>query len=123
MPNQLTSALSVSVPTAGNTEILRIPTVGMERLFVQFDVATNNLDAFRILAKAHPSATATLLYSLAADYTVPAGLLVGASGDLTTVAAAASGWFIMDVRGVYEVQLQASATGGAAAVSIYAGAQ
>jgi len=114
---------AVSVAAAGNTTILQLRVDGMERLFVQFDVATNNLDAFLIKAKAHPDATAATLYSAAGDFTAPIGLLLGSSGDLTAVAAGSSGWFVMDVRGLHEVTIQASATGGAAAVTVYAGGQ
>jgi hypothetical protein len=117
------SNVGVSVAASGNTTLLQIPVSGLERIFVQFDVTTNNLDAFLIRARASLDATTTTLYSVAADYTSPAGLMVGASGDLTTVAAAASGWFIMDVRGLYDVTIQASASGGAATVTIYAGGQ
>jgi len=123
-PNVRFSANSaVSVAAAGNTTILQQRVDGLERLFVQFDVATNNLDAFLIKAKAHPDATAVTLYSTATDFTAPAGLLLGASGDLTAVAAAGSGWFVLDVRGLHEVTVQASASGGAAAVTVYAGGQ
>lgn len=124
MAQQFYQTASFAVPAAGNTTVLTIPLgATQERLFVQFDVAAFALDAFRILARSHPSATATLLYSLAADYAAPTGILVGASGDLTTVAAAGSGWFILDVRGLYEVTVQASANGGTALVTMYAGAQ
>ena len=117
------SNLSVSVATSGNTELLNIPVYGLEQLFVQFDVTTNNLDAFIIKARASQDATAVTLYSTSGNYTSPVGLLIGVSSDLTAVAAAASGWFLMDVRGLWDVVIQASATGGAATVSIYAGGQ
>jgi hypothetical protein len=47
--------------------------------------------------------------------------MIKASGDLTGVAAAGSGWFVMDVRGLFEVNVLASAAVDSAAVSIYAG--
>lgn len=117
------SNLDVSVAVSGNTTLIQLPVNGLERICVQFTVATNNLDAFLIQARASQDATAATLYSAAADFTSPTGLLVGASGDLTTVAAAGSGWFIMDVRGLWDVTILASATGGAAVVDIYAGGQ
>lgn len=115
--------LAVSVPASGNTTLLQIPVRGLERIFVQFDVSSFNLDAFIIGARCSEDAATSTLYSSAGSYTSPTGLLIGASGDLTAVAAAGSGWFIMDVRGLFEVTIQASATGGTAAVSIYAGGQ
>jgi hypothetical protein len=46
--------------------------------------------------------------------------MVGASGDLTTLAAASTGWFILDTRGLARVKVLASGN-GAATVTIYAG--
>lgn len=114
---------AVTVPAASNTTILQLPVSGLERIVVQFAVATQALDAFLIKAKAHPDASDITLYSAAADFTTPAGLLLGASGDLTTVAAAGTGWFIMDVRGLHEVTIQASGAVDSAVVTAYAGGQ
>jgi hypothetical protein len=114
---------AVSVAGTGNTTLLHVPCAGLERIFVQFSVTTQALDAFLIQAKASADATLTTLYSAAADFTAPTGLLVGASGDLTTTAAAASGWFILDVRGLFEVKVLASAALDSAAVSVYMGGQ
>lgn len=115
------SNLAVSVPASGNTTLLQIPVAGLERIFVQFDVTLFNLDAFLIRGRCSADATTTTLYSTTGQFTTPTGLLIAASGDLTGVAASASGWFLMDVRGLWDVTIQASATGGTAAVSIYAG--
>lgn len=117
------SASAVSCPATGNTALLTIATAGLERIFVQVSVATQALDAFLVQARCSADATLTTLYSAAADFTVPAGLMVGASGDLTTLAAAGSGWFIMDVRGLYEVKLLASGAVDSAAVTVFVGGQ
>jgi len=118
-----TKNLDVSVAASGNTTLLTMVVAGLERIFVQFSVATNALDAFAISAKAHPLATAATLYSTAGSFTSPTGLLLGASGDLTAVAAGSSGWFVMDVHGLHEVSVTASASVGAAVLQVYAGGQ
>jgi len=48
-------------------------------------------------------------FSATGDYTSPTGILIGCSGDLTGLAAAATGWFILDCRGLDKLQVQASA--------------
>lgn len=115
------SNLALAVPASGNTTLLEIPVKGLERIFVQFDVTSNAFDAFIISARASRDASYAVLYNAAGDFLVPQGLLLGASGDLTTQAVG-SGWFIMDVRGLNEVKVEASGN-GASTVSIYAGGQ
>lgn len=118
-----TEALAVSVAATGNTILKEFPVAGYSRIFVEFTVATNALDAFIISARSHIDAAFTTLYSASADYTTPTGLLVGTSSDLTSVSAGSSGWFIMDVASLDTVRIQASASGGTAIVSIYVGGQ
>lgn len=115
------SNTAVSVPAAGNTQLLAVNVQRISRIFVQFSVATQNLDAFIIQIQDHPSGALQTIASVAGDYTAPKGLLVGTSGDLTTVAAAGSGWFILDTTGLYAVVISASAAVDSAAVTIYAG--
>jgi hypothetical protein len=117
------SASAVACPATGNTALLTISTAGLERLFVQISVATQALDAFLIQGRAASGASFVTLFSAAGDFTSPAGLMVDASGDLTTLAASGTGWFVMDVRGLYEVKLLASGAVDSAAVTVYAGAQ
>lgn len=115
---------AVAVAQAGNTTLLDLDVRELDRIFVQFDVTGQALDAFIVQASAHRDATPTSLASAAAHYTGAGSgsLIVGASGDLTTVAAAASGWFIMDVRGLTRVQILASSGNVAGStVTIYAG--
>jgi hypothetical protein len=114
------SNAAVSCPASGNTELLKLPVVGITRIFVQLSVATQALDAFIIAGKAHPDATAVTIASAAADFTSPADPIVDASGDLTTIAAAGTGWFIMNVAGFYQITISASGAVNNAAVTIYA---
>jgi hypothetical protein len=122
-PHSASSAGPVAVPAAGNTALATISCANHERLFVQFSVATQALDAFLVQARCSADASFATLYSAGADFTSPSGLLVDASGDLTAVAAAGTGWFVMDVRGLYEVKLLASAAVDSAAVTVFAGGQ
>lgn len=115
------SNLALSVPTAGNTTLLDLNVSDIERIYVQIAPTTNGFDAFAIQIAPHVAGAYVTIASAAGDYTSPTGLLVGTSGDLTTLAAAATGWFIMDTRGLARVKVTASATGGAATVSSYAG--
>ena len=115
------SNASLSVPAAGNTPLLDLDVRGVERIYVQVTPTTNGFDAFTIAIKPQANGAYSTIASVAADYTSPSGLLVGASGDLTTLAAATTGWFILDVRGIFMVRVQASGSGGASTVSIYAG--
>lgn len=112
----------IAVPQAGNTTILEMNVKGLERLFAEIAVTVQALDAFRVDARAHEDGSYQTLYSTAANYTSPAGLLVGASGDLTVQAAGTSGWLILDVRGMESLRLQASSGNAAGStVAVYAG--
>lgn len=102
--------LAVVLPSASNAVILELPVDGLTSIGVQVDVTVRALDAFIIKGKFHASGAFVTLYSAAVDYTSPAGLLIGASGDLTAQGAATTGWFTMDVRGLYAVQVLASGT-------------
>lgn len=113
--------LAVAVPAAGNTTLATIQVSGVDRIFAQFVLTGFAFDVFRISAKPHTDAAMSLFYSAAAAFTGPQGLIVGASGDLTTLAAASTGWFIMDTRGLESVLVEASANGGTAAVDVYIG--
>ena len=86
---------------------------------MHLDVTVQALDAFVIQAQFHPGAAFDTLYSAAADFTTPIGILVAASGDLTAQAVGA-GWFIMDVAGISAVRVLASGAIDGALVSIFA---
>jgi hypothetical protein len=115
------SNLNVNVAVGGLTDLIVIQTLGFVRLFVEISVATNNFDQFIVKGKSNMDAPAVTLYSLATDYTSPTGILVGTSGDLTTQVAGTTGWLILDVRGISEITLQASAAVGVAVAQVYAG--
>lgn len=114
-------ALTKSSATLVNTTLDHIiSTSGIERLFIQITVAVAALTGFAVKGKSHPDAANVTLYSAASDYTLPAGLIVGASGDLTTQAVGALGWLILDVRSLDSVTITAT-SGGTATVALFAG--
>lgn len=112
---------AVTVAQSGNTTLLDLDVSGLERLAVQLAVTGQALDAFLVQATP-PDGTLATYFSAAADFTSPAGLIIDASGDLTVLAAAATGWFVMDVRGLSKVKILASSGNIAGStVSAYAG--
>lgn len=113
----------VTVPAAGTTTLCTFDVNFVERLCVEIGVATQALDAFAIQARLHSGGSFITLFSAAGDFTSPAGILTGASGDLTTLAAGATGWFILDCLGFDQVRLTASAAANNAAVTVRAGAE
>lgn len=121
--HEFTASNVVTVPAAASTTLLILPVTGITRIFVQISVATQALDGFTILAKAHKDATDITLFSTAAHYTSPSDPMVNASGDMTTTAASGTGWFVMNTFGLYEVTIKASAAVDSAAVTIYASGQ
>ena len=113
----------VTVPGTGNTTLCTLDVNFVERLCVEVGVATQALDVFQIQARMHSGGNFITLFSSAGHFTSPAGILIGASGDLTTLAAGATGWFILDCLGFDQVRLVASAAANNAAVTIRAGAE
>lgn len=122
MESTYVANLNVAVAQAGETKLLTLLTLELDRIFIHIDVVGQALDGFLVKGKAHPSAPEDTLYSLPTDYTSPRGLVAGASGDLTTLAAAASGWLLLDVKGFYEISIYASSANPAgSSVSLFAG--
>lgn len=115
-------SIDVSVAVSGLTTILEVQVQSLSRMFIEVLPVTNNLDAFQVQVRANQSGNYITLLSAAGDFTAPTGILAGASGDLTTLAAAATGWLLLDVFGFEAIRLQASATGGVSTVTVHAGA-
>ena len=108
------------IPAAGNTVLLDLTVAGLAHLGVEVKPTVNDLDGFLVEVKFNPDADWVTLTS--AITSTPAGLILAASSTLATLAAAATGWFIMDVRGLYGVRVSASGSvADTTAVSTYAG--
>ena len=114
--------LLVAVPQTGNTEVGRILVEGCDRLAAEVLVAGQALDAFVVKGKCTKDGADITLFSAALDYTTPAGIVIDASGDLTSQAVG-TGWLVLDVRGFYDISLHASSGNVAGStVSIHASA-
>ena len=101
--------LAVAVPAAGNTDLLEIIVARVSVLGVEVLPTVQALDAFIVQGKFHQSGAYVTLFSLATDFTTPAGIVLDASGDLTIQAAGSTGWLVLDVSALYAVKIQASA--------------
>ena len=114
----LASNVVAAIPAAGNTDLLEVLTDNVERLAVEIVLTTQAFDAFIMLARIHPdSAYVTITNAITA---VPGGVVLAASGTLATLAAATTGWALLDVRPFFSVKFQASAVVDGANVTIRA---
>lgn len=90
------------------TSLLQVNVAGYEKLTVSVDVTGQALDQFVIKGRNHGNGSLMTLFSAAGDFTSPAGIVVDASGDLTTQAAASSGWVVLDVSGWDKIEVLAA---------------
>lgn len=119
LPNRVMAYnLQVAVAQSGNTDLLEVVVDSVAVLGIDIAVTTNALDAFIIQGKMSPNTAYQTLYNAAADFTSPFGAVIDASGDLTTLAAAGSGWVLLNVLGFYSIKVQASCASGAGVVDI-----
>ncbi len=135
VPNISTGGAPFSVPgstqgTEANADVDQvletIATIDVShaaKLGVEIALTGQNFDQFSIQARFHGSGSYQTLFDAAADFLSPSGVLIGASGDLTTIAAAASGWFLMDVGAIESIRLQAACAADNGATTCYWSAQ
>ncbi len=71
--------------------------------------AAIKFDAFEIQTSSDGGANFETEHSTSGDFTGPTEALIGTSGDLTALAANARGWFRLDVQGIDQIRVQASA--------------
>lgn len=109
-PLLFAKSVATAIPAAGLTDIMEIPTLGLKNIGVEFDVATNDLDQFVVYAKFHPDDVFHSLYTAIDATPTESPLVIAASGTLASQAAGSSGWFIMDVRGIYAIKIAVSGT-------------
>jgi len=112
------SDADVTIAVAGTTTLAEIDTIGISKILVEVFNRTGGgaLDAFTIQGQAAPDAGATLsiprtLASIATDYTAPAATdhVKIASGDLTVLAANASGFVELECQAYNKITILASA--------------
>lgn len=117
----------VTIPATGNTELITYDVLGLTRLTVEISVSTQNLDAFIVEVRTHPSGSFNVIGNSSIDYVSPIGLIVGAetysaanarlTGDLTAIVAGGRGLLVVDVTGLDRVRLSASAAVDSASVT------
>lgn len=92
-------------------DVARITVRDQDALFLSFLVGTANLTAFTVSFRLSPSGDDFVVASASGHYTSPTGVVLGASGDLTTAAAGSTvHWLKLDVRGVESVLIRAAGT-------------
>ena len=112
----------VSVATGANTTIFDMDVSQIARLALQItNPGANALDSFIVQGKVNTDGDLLSILTVAADYTTPAGIVVDASGDLTALAAGATGWLILDALAFYKLRVTASAAVGATSARLFAG--
>lgn len=103
---------ATTVAVAGLTTIgAAINTQSMSRIFVRIDntdAAAIIFDALSVQASTD-NVTYDAIKAAAGDFTTPTGVMLDASGDLTALAAATVGWFVLDCSGFNSIRIQASA--------------
>ena len=95
------------------TVIDTIMTGDRDSLSIQLANAGNVLDQFEVAGQVVVNGTFEVLFNAAADFTSPAGILIGASGDLTILADAATGWLLLYPKGFYGLRIRAARAAGA----------
>lgn len=82
-----------------------------DTLFLSFLVGVANLSAFVVVFKVAPGGDELIVANAGAHYTSPSGVVLGASGDLTTAAAGATPhWLKLNVASIDTVILRAAGT-------------
>lgn len=114
MPHRILSDPAVVLSDEALTLIKSVDVRDIQALGFQMVNTGNALDQFVIGAKFHPNGIAEAIFSTPTDYTAEAGILIMASGDLTTLSGApGSGWGILYTQGLYLVQFFAARAAGA----------
>lgn len=130
---QMVSPGAITVAGTGLTTIATIMVNGRTWLGFHFATATQAIDDLQVYARAHPDAqytdhtptsatwatigTPSPRMKLAMVHTTSTGAYVDA--DLNTVATTENGYFEMDVTGLYDVLVKASAAADSASVTSY----
>jgi hypothetical protein len=98
--------VSVTVTLTGNTVLLEVPVEDIDQLGVELSSVTQAFDAFIFEGRMSPNGAYQTIKST--GWGTPGGLLLATSGDLAALAAAASGFAVLDMRGLYSVRFQGS---------------
>jgi len=106
-PEDKKTVLSAKQIDGTLADIAELVVIASDTCGFEVIVSDNALDQFAVQGKFKQDGEYQTLFEIPGDFTSPTGLLVGASGDLTTQAVG-TGWMIMDCDGLYSVKLQAA---------------
>lgn len=118
---------AVTVPAAGFTTLATVTNSNTTLLCVQFDVATQALDQFRVSGRVHPDAPYIVFGTPGASWTdrvavgsniASGNRILEANANLDTIAAAGNGYFAMDITGLLHILIEASAAVNNASVTL-----
>lgn len=114
-----------AILAAGNTELLEVLVDGIEQVWVEVVLTTQAFDAFIIEGKMTPeSGYLTLTNAVVGSASAapqPVGLILAASAHtFASLAAAATGWLLLNTHGLYSIRISASAAVNGANVTIRA---
>jgi hypothetical protein len=116
------SSPAVGLDNSGVQSVFDLDVTGLTRIAIQLVVGTAALAAFQIQALVGAkSATAIVLKSTGAQFTIPAGVLIDTSGDLTVLGVGSTGWFVLNVAGFTEIRLAANSSAAASTLAIFGG--
>ena len=110
--------VAVVVALATNSVILELAVEDIDQLGIEVTPGTQAFDAFIFAGRMSPEGTYQSIRS--ATWATPSGLLLASSGDLAALAVNTPGFAVFDVRGLYSVQISASAAVGAGTATIRA---
>lgn len=94
------------------TEVGEFVVADMDAITFHFSNAGNALDQFVVSGNSIKDGTYEILFNGATDFTSPAGIMIGASGDLTSLADAATGWFLLYPKGFYAIKIEIARASG-----------
>jgi len=103
------------------TTLVDYVVASMKRVGINIANAGTLTDQFVLQAQFVEDGAWHTLFNTAGDFTSPAGILVGASGDLTAIADATSGWFILDTDGIFAIRLRAASSGADTVLTVNGG--
>jgi hypothetical protein len=98
--------VGVTVLAASTGTILEVEVSDIDQLGVELASVTQAFDAFVFQGRMSPNGAYQTIKS--SGWNTAGGLLLATSGDVAALAAGASGFVVLDVRGLYSVRFQAS---------------
>ena len=106
-----------AMDNSGVQAIFDLDVTGLSRIAVQVKVATATLAALQIIGFAGNAGDAMILKSTTSHYTLPSGVLIDTSGDLS-LQTVGSGWFVLNCAGFTTIRLSANSSAAVSTLAI-----